>query len=278
MTGIAVDSRLVRPGDLFVALPGTRTDGAQFAAAARAAGATLVLTEAPSGDAAEIGVPDALIALGQVAAEVRRRSQATVVGITGSTGKTSTKDILAALLQRGHATVKSPANHNTEIGLPLTLGLIEPETTAVVCELAMRGLGQIAYLAEICRPDVAVITNIGAAHLEQMGTIEAVAEAKAEIIPAVGSDGIVVVPHGETLLDPYLDLTRARVITFGDAPGADVRLTGFGSGQAEFSVSGRTLQVPVNFTQRHNAVNLAAALAVCDGLRFAARAAAGRCA
>ena len=160
----------------------------------------------------------------------------------------------------------SPANHNTEIGVPLTLGLIEPDTEIAICELAMRGLGQIAYLAEICRPDVAVITGVGPAHLELLGTIEKVAEAKAEILDSLGPDGTAVVPFGEPLLDPYLSLSRSRVVTFGDAAGADVRLTDFVSGRAEFSVFGRTLQVPVSFTQRHNAINLAAALGACHGL------------
>ena len=265
-SGLCIDSRLVKPGDLFVALPGEHTDGARFANDARERGAAIVVTAGATAAAHEIVVPDPLIALGQIAAEVRRRSQAAVVGITGSTGKTSTKDILAALLSQVRATVASPANYNTEIGVPLTLGLIQPETEVVVCELAMRGMGQIAYLAEICRPDVAVITGVGPAHLELLGTVEAVAEAKAEILDSVGSGGTAVVPHGERLLDPYLSLSRAQIVTFGDAEGADVRLTGFGPGRAEFTVFGRTMQVPVSFTQRHNALNLAAALGACHGL------------
>ena len=266
VTGLSVDSRTVQPGDLFVALPGEHTDGAKFVAAAHAAGATLALTTAVTDPLCDIAVPDPLIALGQVAAAVRQRSSATVIGITGSTGKTSTKDILAALLTGRRNTVSSPANFNTEIGLPLTLGLIEPQTEAVVCELAMRGLGQIAYLAEICRPDIAVITGVGPAHLELMGTVEAVAEAKAEILDSLSSDGTAVVPYGERLLDPYLSLSRAQIVTFGDGAGADVRLTKFAASRAEFSVFGRTMVVPVDFTQRHNALNLAAAVAVCHSL------------
>jgi UDP-N-acetylmuramoyl-tripeptide--D-alanyl-D-alanine ligase len=266
VTGMCVDSPLVVPGDLFVALPGDHTDGARFAEDARGRGAALVVTASSEAPARDIVVPDPLIALGQIAAEVRRRSSAGVVGITGSTGKTSTKDILAALLAQVRTTVASPANYNTEIGLPLTLGLIQPETEVVVCELAMRGMGQIAYLAEICRPDVAVITGVGPAHLELLGTVEAVAEAKAEILDSVGSDGTAVVPHGERRLDPYLSLSRARIVTFGEAEGADVRLTGFRPGRAEFTAFGRNMQVPVSFTQRHNALNLAAALGACHGL------------
>jgi UDP-N-acetylmuramoyl-tripeptide--D-alanyl-D-alanine ligase len=266
VTGLAVDSRSVLPGDLFVALPGERTDGARFVEPALAGGAAAALIARDTSVAVPgpvIEVPDPLIALGQVAAEVRRRSQATVFGITGSTGKTSTKDILASLLRRALPTVASHANQNTEIGLPLTLGRVEPETRAVVLELAMRGPGQIAYLAEISRPQVALITNIGPVHLEAMGTIEAVAEAKAEILQSLRVEDAAVVPFAEPLLAPYLDMCRARVVTFGERPGADVVLTSFEPGRADFDLGGRTLTVSVNLTQRHNAQNLCAALAAC---------------
>ncbi|HEX5260839.1 MAG TPA: UDP-N-acetylmuramoyl-tripeptide--D-alanyl-D-alanine ligase [Gaiellales bacterium] len=270
VTGLAVDSRSVSAGDLFVALPGERTHGARFVEPALAAGAAAALvardtslTEPGPINTRVIAVPDPLIALGQVAAEVRRRSPATVFGITGSTGKTSTKDILASLLRRALPVVASHANYNTEIGLPLTLGRVEPQTRAVVLELAMRGPGQIAYLAEIGRPQVAVITNIGPVHLEVMGTIEAVAEAKAEILQSLRAEDAAVVPYDEPLLAPYLEMCRARVLTFGEHPGADVVLTGFAPGRAEFAAGGRTLTVSVNVAQHHNAQNLCAALAAC---------------
>jgi UDP-N-acetylmuramoyl-tripeptide--D-alanyl-D-alanine ligase len=270
VTGVAIDSRAVALGDMFVALPGARTDGARFAADALRAGAAAVLLAGtpgePAHDARSIVVPDPLIALGQIAAEVRRRSDARVVGVTGSTGKTSTKDILGAMLRRRLRTVASHANFNTEIGLPLTLCRVEADTEAVVCELAMRGMGQIAYLAEIARPDVAVITSVGPVHLELVGTVEAVAEAKAEILQPLGPGGTAVVPHAEPLLEPYLQMSRARVITFGEEPGADVRLAGIASGRAEIVLRGRSFTVPVNFDQHHNGLNLAAAFAACAGL------------
>jgi UDP-N-acetylmuramoyl-tripeptide--D-alanyl-D-alanine ligase len=268
--GVAVDSRAVAPGDLFVALPGERTDGARFVADALAAGAAAALVAGTPGDEPAdertIVCPDPLIALGLIAAEVRRRGRARVVGVTGSTGKTSTKDILAALLPRRLRTVASHANFNTEIGLPLTLCRIEPDTEVVVCELGMRGMGQVAYLAEIARPDVAVITSIGPVHLEQVGTIERVAEAKAEILQALGPDQTAVVPHAEPLLAPYLDVCRARVVTFGEEDGADVRLAAFGGGRAEIAAGGRTITVQVSFDQRYNGRNLAAAVAACAAL------------
>ncbi len=270
ITGVTIDSRATSPGELFVALPGERTDGARFTHDALRAGAAAVMVAGTPGDALPdartIVVPDPLIGLGRLGAEVRRRSGARVVGITGSTGKTSTKDILAALLSRRLRTVASHANFNTEIGLPLTLCRIEPGTEAVVCELAMRGLGQVSYLAEIARPDVAVITSIGPVHLEQVGSVEGVAEAKAEILEPLGPRDTAVVPYAEPLLAPYLDLTRARVTSFGEEEGADVRLAGFGPGRAEIAVGGRTITVPVNFDQHHNGVNLAAAVAACAGL------------
>jgi UDP-N-acetylmuramoyl-tripeptide--D-alanyl-D-alanine ligase len=270
ITGVAVDSRAVTPGDLFVALPGERTDGARFTAAALAAGAAAVLVAGTPGDEPAdertIVCPDPLIGLGRIAAEVRRRSRARVVGVTGSTGKTSTKDILAALLRRRLRTVASHANFNTEIGLPLTLCRIEADTEAVVCELGMRGMGQVAYLAEIARPDVAVITSIGPVHLEQVGTVERVAEAKAEILQSLGPGETAVVPDAEPLLAPYLDVCRARILTFGEGEGADVRLTAFRPGRAEIAVDGRTITARVSFDQRHNGRNLAAAVAACAGL------------
>jgi len=180
--GIAIDSRAVSPGDLFVALPGSRVNGAHFASAAVAAGAVAVLAEAGTAVERAIEVTDPLVALGRVAREVRRRSGARVVGITGSTGKTSTKDILLALLEPHRAVVASRENENTEIGVPLSLSRIEPGTQVVITELAMRGIGQIAYLGEIALPDVAVVTGVGPVHLELLGTIERVAEAKAEIL------------------------------------------------------------------------------------------------
>ena len=206
-----------------------------------------------------------MAALGAVAAEVRRRSQARVVAITGSTGKTSTKDILAAILRMRLRVVASHANYNNEIGLPLTLCRIERDTDAVVCELGMRGAGQIAYLTDLAAPDVGVITSVGPVHLELMGTVEAVAAAKAEILE-LRPGAVAVVPYAEPLLAPHLAGRGGRVITFGDAEGADVRLVAIGGGRAEIAHRGRTLIVPVSFDQRHNGVNLAAAVAACDAL------------
>src|SRR5260221_2975903 len=183
-----VDSRRVDEGDLFVAVGG----GADFIAHALARGAAATL------------VPDdEHRALAAIAGAVRDRSAARVVGITGATGKTTTKDILAALCSPHLRTVASEGNYNNELGVPLTLGRIEDETELCIIEMGMRGLGQIAWLASFARPDVALITNIGPVHLELVGTIENVARAKAELIAALPPGGTAVIPE-EPLLDPYL--------------------------------------------------------------------------
>lgn len=198
VTGMQVDSRRIVEGDLFVAVGG----GVDFVEHALARGAAAAL------------VPeDAFAALAAVARAVRDRSPARVVGITGSTGKTSTKDILYALCAPHRRTIASEGNYNTEVGVPLTICRIEPDTEVVITELAMRGPGQIAWLASFVRPDVAVITNIGPAHLEFLGTIENIARAKAELIEALPAGGIAVVPR-EPLLEPYLqrqDIVVKRV-------------------------------------------------------------------
>jgi len=201
VTGMQVDSRRIEEGDLFVAVGG----GADFVAHALARGAAATL------------VPDdAFAALATIAGAVRDRSKARVVGITGSTGKTSTKDILFALCARHLRTVANEGNYNTEIGVPLTLCRIEEDTELVISELAMRGLGQIAWLAAFVKPDIGVITNIGPAHLEFVGTIENVAKAKAELLAALPPGGVAIVPD-EPLLARYLreDLDIRRV---GDEP------------------------------------------------------------
>jgi UDP-N-acetylmuramoyl-tripeptide--D-alanyl-D-alanine ligase len=188
VTGMQVDSRRIDEGDLFVAVGG----GADFVdhAFARGASAALVPT-------------DAFAALAAIAGEVRARSKARVVGITGSTGKTSTKDILYALCATHRRTIANEGNYNTEIGVPLTICRIEEDTEICISELAMRGLGQIAWLASFVRPDVGVITNIGPVHLELVETIENVARAKAELIEALPPGGVAIVPD-EPLLEPYL--------------------------------------------------------------------------
>jgi UDP-N-acetylmuramyl pentapeptide synthase len=198
VTGMQVDSRRIEEGDLFVAV-GAGSDFVQHALA-RGAAAALV-------------PEDAFAALAVIAGEVRDRSRARVVAITGSTGKTSTKDILYALCAPHLRTIANEGNYNTEIGVPLTLCRVEPDTELVLTELAMRGPGQIAWLAAFVKPDLGVITNIGPAHLEFLGSIENIAAAKAELIDELRPGSIVFVPP-EPLLEPHLqrrDLDIRRI-------------------------------------------------------------------
>src|SRR5207248_3199956 len=182
----------------------------------------------------------------------------------------STKDILTAIVGPHAAVVASRQNENNELGVPLTLCRIDPATEVAVVEMAMRGLGQIGYLAAIARPDVGIVTGVGPVHLEMLGSVERVAEAKAELVAALPADGTAIVPDGEALLAPHVAQLRCRVVTFGADAGADVWLASFapaqGGGRAEIQLLGRTLSVPVNFTAPHNALNLAAAAAAYDAL------------
>jgi UDP-N-acetylmuramoyl-tripeptide--D-alanyl-D-alanine ligase len=242
VTGVEIDSRRVSPGDLFVAVRG----GAAFLDEARRNGA-----------AATLEPDDELAALAAIGSAVRRRSKARVVAITGSVGKTSTKDILAALLRPHVRLVAADAGFNNEIGLPLTLARIAPDTEVVVAEMGMRGSGQIRALAAIARPDVAVITAIAPAHLEQLGSVENVARAKAELLEALPAGGIAVVPADAAVLEPFipsgLDVRRF------DAPEVAVR-----DGHAYVQYGNREIEFA--FAARHQAANAVVALTVCEAL------------
>ena len=227
VTGVQIDSRRIEEGDLFVAV----NTGSDFIPHALARGAAAVL------------VPEHVYAaLALIAGMVRDSSTARVVAITGSTGKTTTKDILAALCSPHLRTIASEANYNNELGVPLTLCRIEPDTELCIVEMGMRGLGQIAWLASFAKPDVALITNIGPVHLELVDTIVNVARAKAELIDALPPGGVAVVPD-EPLLEPFLTRTDIEIRRFAtDVP---------------FETS---------YTAAHQLENTRAALAVCDVL------------
>jgi UDP-N-acetylmuramoyl-tripeptide--D-alanyl-D-alanine ligase len=209
---------------------------------------------------------DPLAALHALARAWRRElgaGGAKVVAITGSTGKTSTKDILAGLLGPVLATVSSPRNHNTEIGLPLAILAAPAGTQALVLELAMRGPGQIGLLASICEPDIAVIVNIGPAHLELLGSIAAVAAAKAEILGGLAPGATAVIPACEQALEPHLrdDLDLVR---FG--PNADVSLVRADAGGVEIDLRGQRLELEPGFRSPHQLVNLLAAVGAAAAL------------
>jgi UDP-N-acetylmuramoyl-tripeptide--D-alanyl-D-alanine ligase len=242
VTGLQIDSRLIRPGDLFVAVAG----GEAFLDDARARGAAATL------------VPDdAHAALAALGSAVRARSDARVVAITGSVGKTSTKDILAALLRSHRRTVAAPRGFNNELGLPLTLCLAEPDTEVVVTEMSMRGAGQIRDLARVAQPDLGVITSIAPVHLEQLGSLENIARAKAELLEELPAGAVAVLPEDAPGLEPFvpqgLDVRR-----FG-RPEAEVR-------DGRMHVRWRGEDVVFGFSARHQATNAAAALTAAEAL------------
>ncbi len=233
-TGVQVDSRRIGPGDLFVAVG----RGSEFVDDALMRGA-----------AATLEPHDAFAALALVGRAVRERSSARIVGITGSMGKTSTKDILGALTAPSARTIAAEASFNNEIGVPLTLCRLEEDTEVCILELAMRGFGQIAALAEIARPHIGVVTNVGPVHLELVDSIDGVARAKGELIAALPTGGTAIVPEDFPV------------------PREDVEVVRVGAPEA-IRVNGRTLVdgVSFNFTAQHQVQNASTALAVLAAL------------
>ena len=240
VTGLEIDSRRVGPGDLFVAVRG----GREFVHQARQRGAATLVPE------------DELAAMAAIGRALRSRSVARFVGVTGSTGKTSTKDILAALCRPVARTVATERSYNAELGVPLTLGKLEPETEVCIVEMGMRGFGQIAELCEIARPEIGVITAIGPVHLELVGSVEGVARSKAELVAALPEGGVAVVPDSaelERYLRDDIDIRRVGPV--------DVELREDG---AHVAFEGGRIRFPL--TSRHQAQNALTALTAYDAL------------
>ncbi len=265
---VTIDSRDAGPGALFVGLRGQSQDGGRFAPAALQAGAWGVLVSGPNADLAPGGgavltADDPLSALQTLATAWRRELGARVIGVTGSTGKTSTKDLLSALLTRERRTVASRANYNTEIGVPLEILRAPAGTEVMVLEMAMRGAGQIAELASIAEPDVAVIVSVGPVHLELLGTVQNVAAAKAELIAGLAPGAVAIVPAGERLLDPHLR-SDIRTVTFGDQ--GDVRMVSEDEQRIVIDAQGERIELEAPFRQAHLRVDLLAAVAAALAL------------
>jgi len=242
VTGVVIDSREAAPGALFVAVG----RGAEFAGEAQERGASVLLPG------------DAFAALAALASAVRARSDARVAAITGSTGKTSTKDVLAALCRPHARTVAARGGHNNEVGLPLTLFAVQADTEVVVAEMGMRGLGQIRALCSVARPHVGVITSIGPVHLELLGTVERVAQAKVEIVASLPPGGTGIVPADTPVLEPFLDRDDVEVLRFGGD--GDIRLVAFEPPRLVADVAGERVELEVPFTALHQAHNTLAAL------------------
>mgnify|MGYP002135847557 CR=1 FL=1 len=271
--GFKSDTGEVQAGDLFIGVPGQRVDGGTFATDAAAAGAAgaLVSRSAFASIKDSQSLPplivcdDPVAALGELAKSARAQLTCPVIGITGSTGKTSTKDILGAILGAQGKTFTTAGNRNTEIGMPLELLKVDNDTTAVVLEMAMRAEGEIAELVSIAEPDAGLIVNIGPVHLETLGSIERVAAAKSELITGLAAGKVGVTPAGDALLEPYLrdDLDS---ITFG--PTGDCRLLAAEGRHLTIEFRGEQRSIEVDFDQPHNRLNLLAAAGVALGLGF----------
>ena len=228
--GGAVDSRLVGQGQLFVALPGERTDGHRFLADAAVAGAGALVVSRPVppavldalGDVTVVSVPDGLVALAALATAWRGRFEPLVVGVTGSIAKTSTKEAVAAVLGRSFRTLRTEGNQNNEIGLPLTLLRLGPDHRAAVLEMGMYAGGEIADLARMAKPRIGVVTSVHGVHMSRMGSLAAIEQAKGELVEALPSDGVAVLNHDDRRVRRMAGRTAARVLTYGLDHDADV--------------------------------------------------------
>ncbi len=279
ITGVRTDSRTVQPGDLFVPLRGPRADGHDFIAEAfrRGAAASLAARSVaglPS-RAVIIRVDNPLRALGQIAGAYRRTLSVAVVGITGSVGKTTTAQLCASVLGQKLSVAVTKDDWNAEIGVPLTLLSLTPQHRVVVLEMAMRGLGQIAELVEIAQPSIGVVTTIGEAHLEFLGSRENIARAKGELIVGLPPDGVAVLNRDDEWVARLAPLSRARVMTYGldgeaDVSASHVRFEPAGMA-FRLSVGGRHANVHLPAWGRHNVSNAlaAAAVGVTQGLDVA---------
>ncbi|SNY51177.1 UDP-N-acetylmuramoyl-tripeptide--D-alanyl-D-alanine ligase [Paractinoplanes atraurantiacus] len=253
--GVEYDSRKVGPGGLFVAFEGEKVDGHKFAAATVEAGAAAVLSTRDTGQPGVV-VAEPLAALAALAtAVVGRLDKLTIVGLTGSSGKTTTKDYIGQLLSRLGPTIAPAGSLNNELGFPYTVSQATTETRFLVLEMGARGIGHIRYLTEIARPAVGVVLNIGAAHLGEFGSVEGTAQAKGELVEALPADGVAVLNADDPLVAGMAPRTSARVVLTGESPEAAVRATdvsvnlqgrasyvlhyGEKSGRVELAVAGR---------------------------------------
>lgn len=263
---VSIDSRQVAAGGLFAALPGERVDGHDFAMAAYEAGAAAVLASRPV-EVPCVVVPDVTEALGRLAQWLlgRIRHSVTVVAITGSHGKTSVKDLVAHLLEASGATVAAAGSFNNELGVPLTVLRADAQTRYLILEMGARGVGQVAQLCALAPPDIAVVLNIGSAHLGVFGSRQQIAAAKGEIVEALAPDGVAVLNTDEPLIAGLVVRTSARSLTFGSKAMValnDVQLNAAGEPSFTLTHLGHSVTTSVPQVGAHHAINGAAAAAV----------------
>ncbi len=240
VSAVVIDSRNASAGSLFFAIVGEHVDGHDFIEDAVQRGASASVVSRGDGvPGPSIVVVDTVEALADLAAFDRETSTARVVGITGSSGKTSTKDLVTAVLRAGFEVQASPGSYNNEIGLPLTLLGGGPDTEVFVCEMGSRGIGHIADLCRVASPDVGIVTNVGVAHMELFGSMENIVDAKAELVESLTRNGTAILSADDPVVRSFGERTEARVLTFGRAADADVRAENLGladSGAAHFEL------------------------------------------
>ncbi|WP_453968653.1 UDP-N-acetylmuramoylalanyl-D-glutamyl-2,6-diaminopimelate--D-alanyl-D-alanine ligase [Amorphus sp. MBR-141] len=275
VTGVSIDTRTLNPGDAYFAIRGDRFDGHAFVDAAYKAGAAAAVVseraEPPAGHAAII-VPDVLEALGDLGRAARARASAQIVAVTGSVGKTGTKEALRRALSACGPTHASLASHNNHWGVPLTLSRLAPDSAYGVFEIGMNHAGEITPLAAMVRPHVAVVTTVGPVHIEFFGSVEAIAHAKAEIFTGLEPGGVAVLNGDDAVTDVLRADARAagvgRIVTFGTRPDADVRLVDLEAGPVRSTVTasvfGTTVRYVLGAPGRHSAMNSLAVLAAVD--------------
>ncbi|MFC0848809.1 UDP-N-acetylmuramoyl-tripeptide--D-alanyl-D-alanine ligase [Streptomyces noboritoensis] len=271
---VVIDSRLVAPGSLFAAFAGEHVDGHDYARVAYEAGAVAVLAARPVGVPA-IVVDDVQGALGALAREVVRCLGTDVVALTGSSGKTSTKDLIAQVLQRHAPTVYTPGSLNNEIGLPLTALTATSETRHLVLEMGARGIGHIRYLTGLTPPRIGLVLNVGTAHIGEFGGREQIAEAKGELVEVLPQDGCAVLNADDPLVRAMAPRTEARVLLFGEAEDADVRaenvrLTDAGQPSFRLHTPSGCSDVTLRLYGEHHVSNALAAAAVAHELGMSA--------
>lgn len=264
LTGYQIDSRDVRPGDLFIAFPGESADGHDFVEAAFRAGAAaaLVQRDLPASSGPLLRVPDTLAALQTLAAAARRQWGKTVVGITGSAGKTSTKESVAALLAATLPTSKTTGNFNNHIGLPLSLLRVAGSSEVAVLEMGMNHQGEIARLCEIASPQIGLVTNVGYAHIENFSSIDGIAAAKRELIESLPSSGVAILNADDPRVSSFASFTRARSESFGTSPSARTRASNisYSLDSARFEIDGQPFESKV--PGRIGVLNISAGVAV----------------
>ena len=271
VTGWSVDTRTQNPGDVYFALRGPNFDGNEFVPAAIERGAAaVVVTQAHGLEVPELVVPDTLKALQSLARWARVQWGGTVVGVTGSAGKTTTKDAIAHLLSSQMTVGRTIGNLNNHVGVPVSILRLPDDARVAVLEMGMNHAGEIRELANIARPNIGVVTNVGYAHIEFFDSIDGVATAKRELIEALPADGIAVLNADDPRVARFAAAHSGRSITFGFSETADVRAESaeFAADGSRFRALGVDYETPL--TGRHAVMNLLAALAVATALRIAA--------